>query len=88
MQPASHRSMPSITSHHNCINMISYTSTPPPTPRALHMLLSMTTRTVRHSISYQKDINTDKVRLAYREVINHTLDEAEFATIEPFTRTY
>ena len=43
---------------------------------------------MKHTISFQKDINTDKVRLSYREVINHTLDENEMATIAPFKRTY
>lgn len=39
---------------------------------------------MKHSISFQKDINHDKVRLAYRQVIANTLDEAEMAAIPPF----
>ncbi len=43
---------------------------------------------MKHSISFQRDINVDKVRLAYRDVINKTLDENEMATIAPFIRSY
>ncbi|KAK4699382.1 succinate dehydrogenase (ubiquinone) flavoprotein subunit, partial [Phenoliferia sp. Uapishka_3] len=39
---------------------------------------------MKHSISFQKDINHDKVRLAYRQVIANTLDESEMAAIPPF----
>ena len=35
---------------------------------------------MKHSISFQKDINADKTRLTYRKVIANTLDEAEMAS--------
>lgn len=39
-------------------------------------------------VSFQKDINADKVRLAYRGVTATTLDEAEMKPIPPFVRSY
>lgn len=43
---------------------------------------------MKHSISFQKDVNSDPVKLGYREVIHSTLDSAEMETIPPFKRSY
>lgn len=43
---------------------------------------------LRSTLSFQKDINTDKTKLSYREVVSKTLDENEMKTIPPFVRSY
>ncbi|SCV67748.1 BQ2448_5359 [Microbotryum intermedium] len=43
---------------------------------------------MKHTLSFQKDVNTDKVKLSYRDVVSHTLDENEMKAIPPFKRTY
>ncbi|SCZ93701.1 BZ3500_MvSof-1268-A1-R1_Chr6-3g08831 [Microbotryum saponariae] len=43
---------------------------------------------MKHTLSFQKDVNTDKVKLSYRNVVSHTLDENEMKAIPPFKRTY
>lgn len=58
---------------------------------------------MKHSISFQKNINEDKVKMSYRAVVSATLDQAEMASyvsrssfahsltarrIPPFKRTY
>jgi hypothetical protein len=41
---------------------------------------------MKHTLSFQKDVE-GKTRLAYRNVVNTTLDENEMKTIPPFKRT-
>ncbi|BGP15530.1 hypothetical protein JCM10213_006483 [Rhodosporidiobolus nylandii] len=43
---------------------------------------------MKHTLSFQKDINSDKTRLSYRAVNPMTLDENEMKPIPPFKRTY
>jgi len=43
---------------------------------------------MKHTLSWQKDVATDKVKLGYRHVTNTTLDEAECKPVPPFKRTY
>ncbi|KAK9898542.1 succinate dehydrogenase [Cystobasidium minutum MCA 4210] len=43
---------------------------------------------MKHTLSFQKDISQDKVKLGYREVISTTLDENECKPVPPFKRTY
>lgn len=38
---------------------------------------------MKHTISFQKDINADKVKLGYRKVIGTTLDENEMKACVP-----
>lgn len=42
---------------------------------------------MKHTLSYQKNL-TDKVRLDYRSVVHHTLDEAECKPVPPAKRVY
>ncbi|SGY16832.1 BQ5605_C012g07004 [Microbotryum silenes-dioicae] len=42
---------------------------------------------MKHTLSFQKDVNKDKVKLSYRNVVSHTLDENEMKAIPPFKRT-
>ncbi|KAI9633953.1 FAD binding domain-containing protein [Dioszegia hungarica] len=43
---------------------------------------------MKHTLSFQHDIESPKVDLQYREVIATTLDEAECKAVPPFKRTY
>lgn len=43
---------------------------------------------MKHTLSFQHDIESPKVDLQYREVIGTTLDEAECKAVPPFKRTY
>ena len=40
---------------------------------------------MKHTLSYQRQPH-EKVDLSYREVIGHTLDEAECKAVAPFKR--
>lgn len=40
------------------------------------------------TLSFQKDISQDKVKLGYRSVVSTTLDENECKPVPPFKRTY
>lgn len=42
---------------------------------------------MKHTLSFQRDINSDKTRLSYRAVNPLTLDENEMKPIPPFKRT-
>jgi hypothetical protein len=42
---------------------------------------------MKHTLSWQKDINTDRTKLTYRAVNPNTLDENEMKAIPPFKRT-
>ena len=42
---------------------------------------------MKHTLSYH-DIETGKVKLAYRNVIDKTLDENEAKPVPPFARVY
>lgn len=43
---------------------------------------------MKHTLSWQKDPNSPKVDLTYRNVISHTLDENECKAVPPFKRVY
>ncbi|WVR00293.1 succinate dehydrogenase [ubiquinone] flavoprotein subunit, mitochondrial [Kwoniella sp. CBS 9459] len=43
---------------------------------------------MKHTLSFQRDPESPEVELQYREVIAHTLDEAECKPVPPFKRTY
>lgn len=43
---------------------------------------------MKHTLSFQKDANSPDVELTYRNVISHTLDEAECKAVPPFKRVY
>ncbi|WVF73116.1 succinate dehydrogenase [ubiquinone] flavoprotein subunit, mitochondrial [Kwoniella sp. CBS 6097] len=43
---------------------------------------------MKHTLSFQRDPESPKVELQYREVIANTLDEAECKPVPPFKRTY
>lgn len=43
---------------------------------------------MKHTLSFQKDIESPDVQLQYRDVISGTLDEAECKSVPPFKRTY
>ncbi|GAW10080.1 succinate dehydrogenase [Lentinula edodes] len=43
---------------------------------------------MKHTLSFQKDINMPSIELKYRKVIDHTLDEKECQAIPPIPRMY
>lgn len=43
---------------------------------------------MKHTLSFQHDIESPKVDLQYRGVIAETLDENECKSVPPFKRTY
>lgn len=43
---------------------------------------------MKHTLSYQKDINMPSIELKYRKVIDYTLDEKECQAIPPIPRMY
>ncbi|KAH7873947.1 succinate dehydrogenase [Lentinula edodes] len=43
---------------------------------------------MKHTLSFQKDINMLSIELKYRKVIDHTLDEKECQAIPPIPRMY
>jgi succinate dehydrogenase (ubiquinone) flavoprotein subunit len=43
---------------------------------------------MKHTLSWQSDIEKPQVDLTYRRVINTTLDEAECKPVPPFKRVY
>lgn len=43
---------------------------------------------MKHTLSFQRDVNTPDVELTYRGVIHTTLDENECKAVPPFKRVY
>lgn len=43
---------------------------------------------MKHTLSFQPDVNKPDVVLKYRNVIDTTLDEAECKPVPPFKRVY
>lgn len=46
------------------------------------------TNWMKHTLSYQTDVDSPNVRLEYRRVIDKTLDENECKSVPPFKRVY
>jgi succinate dehydrogenase (ubiquinone) flavoprotein subunit len=42
---------------------------------------------MKHTLSTMPDLNS-KVKLQYRKVVTHTLDEKEMPAMKPFARVY
>jgi succinate dehydrogenase (ubiquinone) flavoprotein subunit len=43
---------------------------------------------MRHTVSWQRDTSKPDIELAYRPVIDDTMDQAEFPTVPPGKRVY
>ncbi len=43
---------------------------------------------MKHTLSFQRDVNEPDVELTYRRVIDTTLDENECKPVPPFKRVY
>jgi succinate dehydrogenase (ubiquinone) flavoprotein subunit len=43
---------------------------------------------MKHTLSFQEDVNSPEIMLKYRNVINTTLDEQECKPIPPVKRIY
>jgi succinate dehydrogenase (ubiquinone) flavoprotein subunit len=43
---------------------------------------------MKHTLSFQPDVESPDVKLTYRSVTHNTLDENECKAVPPFKRTY
>ena len=43
---------------------------------------------MKHTLTFQKDVNAPEVDIKYRGVISTTLDENECKSVPPFKRVY
>ena len=43
---------------------------------------------MKHTLTWQRDVNSPDVEIKYREVIAETLDENECKAVPPFKRVY
>ena len=43
---------------------------------------------MKHTLTWQHDVNSPEVEIKYRNVISETLDENECKSVPPFKRVY
>ena len=43
---------------------------------------------MKHTLTWQHDVNSPEVEIKYRNVISETLDESECKSVPPFKRVY